>query len=88
MERAAKQLLRKGSRRQSPYEECFHALGEEHSEDVYRAIERLVQAGEQVGFTIQNLIRMLNDGMSLEALLDLIEFRMSGASVHAESTAA
>ena len=38
----------------------------------------MVQAGEQVGFTVHDLIRMLKGGMSLEALLDLIEVRMTG----------
>ena len=32
----------------SPFEACFHTLGEAHNENVYGAIERLVQAGEQV----------------------------------------
>ena len=52
------------------------------------AIERLVQAGEQVGFSVHDLILMLKGGMSLEALLDLIEVRMTGTCLHAESTAA
>lgn len=52
-------------------------LGEAHDESAYGAIERLVLAGEQVGFTIQDLIRMLKAGMTLESLLDLIEVRMT-----------
>jgi len=72
----------------SPFEECFDTLGEAHNENVYGAIERLVQAGEQVGFSVHNLIRMLKGGMSLAALLDLIEVRMTGTCLHAESTAA
>jgi hypothetical protein len=73
---------------QSPFEECFDTLGEAHNENVYGAIERLVQAGEQVGFSVHDLILMLKGGMSLEALLDLIEVRMTGTCLHAESTAA
>jgi hypothetical protein len=73
---------------QSPFEECFDTLGEAHNENVYGAIERLVQAGEQVGFSVHDLIRMLKGGMSLEALLDLIEVRMTGTCLHAESRAA
>ena len=41
----------------SPFEECFDTLGEAHNENVYGAIERLVQAGEQVGFSVHDLIR-------------------------------
>jgi hypothetical protein len=70
---------------QSPFEQCFDTLGEAHNESVYGAIERLVQAGEQVGFTVNDLIRMLKGGMSLEALFDLIELRMTGACFHVES---
>jgi hypothetical protein len=72
----------------SPLDECFDTLGEPHKENVYAAIERLVQAGEQVGFTVHDLIRMLKGGMSLEALLDLIELRMTGICVQSESMAA
>jgi len=72
----------------SPFEECFDTLGEAHNENVYGAIERLVQAGEQVGFSVHDLIRMLRGGMTLEALLDLTEVRMTGTRLHAESTAA
>jgi len=73
---------------QSPFDECFATLGEAHNEDVYCAIERLVQAGEQVGFTAHDLIRMLKAGMTLESLLDLIEIRMAALPAHAEIPAA
>jgi hypothetical protein len=53
---------------------------------VYGAIERLVQAGEQVGFPVHDL--MLKGGMTLETLLDLIEVRMTGVCLDAESTVA
>jgi hypothetical protein len=72
----------------SPFQECFDTLGEAHNEDVYGAIERLVQAGEEVGFTVHDLVRMLKGGMSLEALLDLIELRMGASCIHATSSAA
>lgn len=73
---------------QSSFDECFDTLGEAHNEDVYSAIERLVQAGEQVGFTVQDLIRMLKGGVSLETLLDIVEVRMLGTCVQSESRAA
>jgi hypothetical protein len=73
-------LLPARNRVQSPFQECFDTLGEAHNEDVYGAIERLVLAGEEVGLTIHDLVRMLKGGMSLEALLDVIAVRMSGGS--------
>jgi len=72
---------RKQGQDESPLEECFDTLGEAHDENVYRAIERLVQAGEQVGFTVHDLIRMLNSGMTLESMFDVIEVRMVGARI-------
>ena len=83
-----KQKLSAGKERQgqSLLEECFASLGEAHHESVYEAIERLVKAGEQVGFTVLDLIRMLNGGMSVESLLDVIEVRMADTYLHAEST--
>jgi len=73
---------------QSPFDECFDTLGEAHNENVYCAIERLVQAGEQGGFTVHDLIRMLKGGMNLESLLDLIEVRMMRTCVPSEFRAA
>jgi hypothetical protein len=73
-----------GHNAQTPFEECFEALGEAHDENVLGAIERLVAAGEQVGFTVHDLIRMLRGGMSLESLLDVIEVRMAGTYVPRE----
>ena len=78
----------RNEREQAPLEDCFATLGEAHNEFVYSAIERLVQAGEQVGFSLQDLIRMLKGGMSLESLLDLIEIRMTAACVYTQSFAA
>ena len=67
---------------QPPVEECFDTLGEAHDENVYSAIERLVQAGEQVGFTVDDVIRMLKGGITLESLFDMIEVRMVGSCLH------
>jgi hypothetical protein len=78
----------RNEREGSPLEDCFATLGETHNEFVYGAIERLVQAGEQAGFSVQDLIRMLKGGMSLESLLDLIEIRLSATCVYAQSLAA
>jgi hypothetical protein len=72
----------------SPVDQCFATLGEIHNQNAYGAIERLVEAGAAVGFSAHDLIRMLNGGMTLTALLDLIEIRMAGACFNGESTAA
>ena len=77
----------RNEREQLPLEDCFATLGETHNEFVYGAIERLVQAGEQVGFSVQDLIRMLKGGMSLESLLDLIEIRMTATYIYVQSLA-
>ena len=72
----------------SPFEQCLDALGEVRDENVYSAIERLVQAGEQVGFSVHDLIRMLGGGMNLVTLLDIIEVRMTGTVLPTQSRAA
>jgi hypothetical protein len=40
------------------------------------AIAKLVVAGEQAGFTVEQMIQLLETGASVEALLDLIELRL------------
>lgn len=41
-----------------------------------RAIARLVAAGEQAGISVEQMIQILNAGVSVEALLDLIDKRL------------
>jgi hypothetical protein len=85
---ARKVVLPARNQVKSPFQECFDSLGEVHNEDAYGAIERLVQAGEEVGFTVKDLIRVLHAGMSLGSLLDVIEVRMRGSCMHTESSTA
>jgi len=40
------------------------------------AIAKLVVAGEQAGFTVEQMIQLLETGASVEVLLDLIELRL------------
>lgn len=54
-------------------------LHESHQVSVYGAVERLVQTGEAVGLDADALLRMLDQGMSLEDLLACIESRMEGS---------
>ena len=51
-------------------------LRESREVSVYGAIERLVQAAEEVGLDAQTLIRILDQGVTFEELLALIESRM------------
>jgi len=71
-----------GSPAESSFESCLTTLDEVHDESVYGAIERLVRAAEQVGFTVPDLIRMLSEGTNLESLFDVIEVRMTGTCVN------
>lgn len=43
------------------------------------AIGKLAIAGEQAGFTVEQMIDLLNAGMSVETLLDLIACRLEGS---------
>jgi hypothetical protein len=38
-----------------------------------RPVERLAEAGEQAGFSVEDMIRMLNAGLTVATLLDIIE---------------
>jgi hypothetical protein len=42
------------------------------------SVFKLAIAGEQAGFTIEQMIDLLNAGLTVEALLRLIESRLTG----------
>jgi hypothetical protein len=44
-----------------------------------RAIGKLAMAGEQAGFTIEQMIDLLNAGLAVETLLELIAWRLEGS---------
>ena len=46
-----------------------------------RAVERLAQAGEQAGFSVEKMIQMLNAGVTVEILLDIIERSLQASPV-------
>jgi hypothetical protein len=48
------------------------------------AISKLAVAGEQAGFTLEEMIELLNDGLSVATLLDLIAWRLHGAPLPPE----
>ena len=54
-------------------------LHESHDVSVYGAIERLMQAGEAVGLDAPTMVRMLDQGVTFEKLLECIESRMGGS---------
>jgi hypothetical protein len=43
-----------------------------------RAVEKLAQAGEQAGLSVEEMIRILNAGVSVESLVALVEGRLEG----------
>lgn len=51
-------------------------LHESHDVSVYGAIERLMLAGEAVGLDAPTMVRMLDQGVTFEELLEYIEARM------------
>ena len=58
------------------FEVFLARLNEAHELPVYEAIERLVQSAGSAGFDTDTLLRMLDRGMTLVELLDLIESKM------------
>ena len=44
---------------------------------IMTAIEKLVLAGEQAGFSVEQMIQLLQTGGTVETLLQLIEWRLS-----------
>lgn len=40
------------------------------------AINKLAMAGEQAGFSLEHMIQLLDDGLSVETLLDLIAWSL------------
>lgn len=42
------------------------------------AISKLAVAGEQAGFTLEQMIELLDTGLSVDALLELISWRLDG----------
>ena len=48
----------------------------QHNEVLIGAIRKLAVAGEKAGFTVEEMIELLNTGVSVETLLNLICFRL------------
>lgn len=43
------------------------------------AVGKLAVAGEQAGFSLEQMIQLLNDGLTVESLLELITWRLTEA---------
>jgi hypothetical protein len=52
---------------------------------LFGAIVKLARAGEQVGFTVEEMIELLKTGVSVETLLDLIGCRLNPTLPHISS---
>jgi len=48
------------------------------------AISKLAVAGEQAGFTLEQMSQLLDEGLSVATLLDLIAWRLHGAPLAEE----
>ena len=71
----------------NPLDLVLTRLHESHEVSVYEAIDRLVRAGEEVGLDAHSLVRMLDRGMSLEELLEMIEAQMECLQLRTEERA-
>ena len=50
------------------------------------AIEKLVRAGEHAGFSVEQMIQILQTGVDVETLLQMIERRLSPPSARQRSS--
>jgi hypothetical protein len=50
------------------------------------AIEKLVLAGEEAGFSVEQMIQILQTGVSIEALLCMIEWRLCPPAMEPRSS--
>jgi hypothetical protein len=46
---------------------------------VVMSLYKLALAGEQAGFSLEDMISLLNAGLTVETLLDLVELRLTNA---------
>jgi hypothetical protein len=50
------------------------------------AVERLARAGQDAGFSVEQMIQELQSGMSVETLLRMIEWRLFPVPIEARSS--
>jgi hypothetical protein len=61
-----------GTLPREPVEELLTSLHESHDLSAYESVERLLQAGETAEFDADTLLAMLDQGVALQKLFDLI----------------
>jgi len=49
---------------------------------VAASVFKLAVAGEQAGFTVEQMIEFLNAGITMETLLNLIDWKLSSAQIN------
>src|SRR5215469_18126167 len=57
--------------------EVSHEIDQRRSPPLQDSIFKLAMAGEQTGFSVEQMIWLLNAGVTLEGLLRLVEWRLS-----------
>ena len=65
------------ARQKSPMGFNYDAREGKRSHHLLSTIERLARAGERAGFSVEEMIEMLNAGVSIGALLDMISYSLS-----------
>jgi hypothetical protein len=66
------------SSRQTSQTSCSHApRSGRQSRHLSSTIEKLARAGQQAGFPVEEMIEMLNAGVSIGSLLDMISYSLS-----------
>jgi hypothetical protein len=66
------------SSKQTSQASCNHdSRSGKRSRHLASIIEKLARAGEQAGFRVEEMIEMLNAGVSIGALLDMIGYSLS-----------
>ena len=56
---------------------------EQHLETI---VEKFIRVGEQAGFTVEQMIRLLQTGVEVETLLQMIERRLSPVATKPRSS--
>jgi len=49
--------------------------------DILETITKLIRAGEEAGYTLEQMIQLLENGMSLSSLMELVEWRLTSATI-------
>ena len=66
------------SSRQTSQPRCNHySYAGKRPGHLSSTIEKLARAGEQAGFSVEKMIEMLNAGVTIGALLDMISYSLS-----------